>query len=122
MKIIKTTAKMIALSLMMSLAIINVSAFANSDESLNNPFYSDAEMISLFELDGEFNQIENELREEGILECEHTEIIVVLGQDDEIVYQGSHQLEDENNAFLTRLLTKADYIMSSGGKNFYKVF
>ncbi|MGM0581269.1 MAG: hypothetical protein ACQETL_11350 [Bacteroidota bacterium] len=121
MKTIKTTAKMIALTLIMGLAI-NVTALANSTESLNNPFYSETEMISLLELNGEFNQIENDLREEGILECEHTEIIVVLGEDDKIVYQGSLQMEDENNAFLTRLLTKADFIMSSGGKNFYKVF
>ncbi len=121
MKTIKTTAKMIALSFIMILTI-SVTAFASSSESNNNPFYSDSEMTSLLELDGEFSQIETDLREAGILECENTEIIVVLGQDDEIVYQGSHQLEDENNAFLTRLLTKADYIMSSGGKNFYKVF
>lgn len=121
MTTIKTTAKMIALSLIMSLAI-NVTAYASSAEEHNNPFYSDAEMISLLELDSEFIKIENELREEGILECENTEIIIVLGQDDEIVYQGSHQLEDENNAFLTRLLTKADFILSSGDKNFYKVF
>ncbi len=121
MKTIKTTAKMIALSLVMSLAI-NVSAFASSIESNSKPYYSDAEMISHLELDGEFNKIERELRAEGILECENTEIIVVLGENDEIVYQGSHQLEDENNAFLTRLLTKADFIKSSGGKNFYKVF
>jgi hypothetical protein len=121
MKTIKTTAKIIALSLTMSLAI-NVTAFASSDEPHNNPFYSGAEMISLLEAENEFNQFESEMREEGVLECENAEIIVVLGQDDEIVYQGSHQLEDENNAFLTRLLTKADFIMSSGGKSFYKVF
>jgi|GEM_PF-5897038 hypothetical protein len=121
MKTIKTTAKMIALTLIIGLAI-NVSAIASSIESDSNPFYSDVELIKELELDGEFNEIENELRKEGIIECEHTEIIIVLGQDDEIVYQGSHELEDENNAFLTRLLTKADYIMSSGGKHFYKVF
>jgi len=121
MTTIKTTAKMIALSFIMSLAI-NVTAYANVEKALNKPFYSDAEMISLLQLDKEFDKIEFELREEGILECENTEIIIVLDENDEIVYQGSHQLEDENNAFLTRLLTKADYIMSSGGKNFYKVF
>jgi len=121
MKTIKTTAKMIALTLIMGLAI-DVTAFASSVEPPNTPFYSDAEMISLLEMDNEFTQLENDLRKEGVLECENTEIIVVLGQNDEIVYQGSEQLEDENNAFLTRLLTKADYIMSSGNKNFYKVF
>jgi hypothetical protein len=121
MKTIKTTAKMIALSLIMSLAI-SVTANANNEESLETPFYSDKDLISLLELDSEFNNLEVELRAEGILECEHAEIIVVLGENDEIVYQGSHQLEDENNVFLTRLLTKADFIMSSGNKNFYKVF
>lgn len=121
MKTIKTTAKMIALSLLMSLTI-SVTAFGSADDSNNNPFYSDAEMINLLEMNGEFYQLEKELREVGVLECENTEIIIVLGQNDEIVYQGSHELEDENNAFLTRLLTKADYIMSSGGKHFYKVF
>ncbi|SMG39038.1 hypothetical protein SAMN05661096_02601 [Marivirga sericea] len=117
MKTFKTTAKMIAVTLLMSLTI-NVTAFANTV----NPFYSDTEIINMLELDSELNQFESTLRAEGILECENTEIIVVLGEDDEIVYQGSHQLEDENNAFLTRLLTKADFIMSSGNKNFYKVF
>ncbi|ADR20052.1 hypothetical protein MATR_23410 [Marivirga tractuosa] len=121
MKTIKTTAKMIALTLIMGLAI-NVTASASSEEMSTNPFYSDDEMISLLELDSKFDKLEANLREEGILECENTEIIVVLGENDEIVYQGSHQLEDENNAFLTRLLTKADFIMSSGNKNFYKVF
>ncbi len=121
MKTIKTTAKMISLTLIMGLAI-NVNTFANVAESSETPFYSDAEIINLLELDGEFSQIETDLREAGILECENTETIIVLGQDDEIVYQGSHELEDENNVFLTRLLTKADYIMSSGGKHFYKVF
>jgi hypothetical protein len=121
MKTIKTTAKMIALTLIMGLAI-NVTAFASSTEPHNNPFFSDAEIINLLEAEADFNQFESEMREAGVLECENTEIIVVLGQDDEIVYQGSHQLEDESNAFLTRLLTKADFIMSSGGKSFYKVF
>ena len=35
-------------------------------------------MISLLQLDKEFDKIEFELREEGILECENTEIIIVL--------------------------------------------
>jgi len=121
MKTIKTTAKMIALTLVMGLAI-HVSALASSTETLENPYYSEAELISLIELDSEFNDLEIDLRAAGVLECENTEIIVVLGEDDQIVYQGSHQIEDENNAFLTRLLTKADFIMSSGNKNFYKVF
>ncbi|WKK74825.2 hypothetical protein QYS49_24590 [Marivirga salinae] len=121
MKTIKTTAKMIALTLIMGLAI-NVTAYASSDELSTNPFYSDEEMISLLELDSKFDQLEADLRKEGVLECANTEIIVVLGENDEIIYRGSHQLEDANNAFLTRLLTKADFIMSSGGENFYKVF
>ena len=121
MKTIKTTAKMIALTLVMSIAI-NVTAFASAEKSLENPYYSDIELFKLIELDSEFSEIENTLRDAGILECANTEIIVVLGPDDEIVYQGSHQIEDENNAFLTRLLTKADFIMSSGNKSFYKVF
>jgi|AntRauTorckE6833_2_1112554.scaffolds.fasta_scaffold63488_1 hypothetical protein len=121
MKNLKTTAKMIALTVIVSLAI-NVTAFAETEKSPETPLFSDSEMISLLELDSELIQFEIALRAEGILECENTEIIVVLGEDDEIVYQGSHQLEDENNAFLTRLLTKADYIMSSGNKSFYKVF
>ena len=121
MKNLKTTAKMIAMSIFMSVAL-NVTAFASNDETLESPFYSDKEMSSLLELDSELDQFENELRAAGILECENTEIIVVLGEDDEVVYQGSSQLEDGNNAFLTRLLTKADYIMSSGNKNFYKIF
>jgi len=101
---------------------ISFTAFASSEKSIENPFYSDAEMISLLELNSKLDQFEVALRAEGVFACESTEIIVVLGEDDEIVYQGSSQLEDENNAFLVRLLTKADYIMSSGGKNFYKVF
>ncbi|HET8858358.1 hypothetical protein [Marivirga sp.] len=121
MQTIKTTAKMIALSLMMSFTI-NFTASAASNEATVNPHYSDAEMIKLLDIDSEMIQIEKELREEGILECENAEIIIVLGQDDEIVYQGSYQLEDENNAFLTRLLTKADFVMSTDGKSFYKVF
>jgi hypothetical protein len=112
---------MIALSLIMSLAF-NVHAFAGNERLLETPFYSDAEMISLLELDSELDRFEINLIREGVFACESTEIIVVLGENDEIVYQGSSQLEDENNAFLTRLLTKADYIMSSGNKNFYKVF
>jgi hypothetical protein len=121
MKTFKTTAKMIALSIIMSLAI-SVTANASNEISLTNPFYSDTEMMNSLELNSDFNQFETELRAEGILECKNAEIIIVLGEDDEIVYQGSHQMEDENNAFLTRLLTKADFIMSSGSKNFYKVF
>ncbi len=122
MKTIKTTAKMIALTLIMGLAINVTFASTGSEELSTNPFYSDDELISLLELDSKFDQFEADLREEGVFECEYSEIIVVLGENDEIVYQGSHELEDENNAFLTRLLTKADFIMSSGGKNFYKVF
>ncbi|WKV11998.1 hypothetical protein [Marivirga harenae] len=121
MKTIKTTAKMIALTLVMGLAI-NVNSIASSIEPHANPFYSDEEMINLLELEDDYDLFESEMRKEGVLECENSEIIIVLGQDDEIVYQGSHQLEDESNAFLTRLLTKADFIMSSGGKSFYKVF
>ncbi|WKK79882.2 hypothetical protein [Marivirga arenosa] len=121
MKTVKTTARMIALSLIFSLAF-SVTAFADPKEKSETPSYSDTEMIEMLELDYEFSNIENDLRREGILECANAEIIVVLGENDEIVYQGSHQLEDENNAFLTRLLTKADYLMSSGNKNFYKVF
>ncbi|SMG11684.1 hypothetical protein SAMN05661096_00425 [Marivirga sericea] len=121
MKTIKTTAKMIALTLVMSIAT-NVTAFASTEKSPENPYYADIELYTLIELDSEFSKIESTLRDEGILECANTEIIVVLGEDDEVVYQGSHQIEDENNAFLTRLMTKADFIMASGNKSFYKVF
>lgn len=121
MKTVNTAAKMIALSLILGLAM-NVNALAGSELSDANPFYSDTEMMHLLELDSEFDNFEADLRAEGVFECENAEVIVVLGEDDEIVYQGSHQLEDENNSFVTRLLTKADFIMSSGGKSFYKVF
>ena len=117
----KNSISMIVLSVLMSLTI-SMTAFSHSKESHMSPFFSEVEMTKLLELDADFSEIENELREEGVLACENTETIIILGEDDKVLYRGSLQLEDQNNAFLTRLLTKADFLMSSGGEYYYKVF
>lgn len=121
MKTKLTTAKMIVLSVVLSLTM-NVVAFASPVEKPVKASQVDKELIASLELEDEFDALDRDLQAEGFLACLNTEIIVVLGADDSIVYQGSHEPTDVNNAFLTRLLTKADFIMCSGGKNFYKIF
>lgn len=81
-----------------------------------------AKAVAEVELDSEIEAVENDLMNEGIFECTEMQLIIIIGEDDEIVFRGAADFFGEGTKDLKSWTSKADFLTTIGNTSYYKVF
>jgi hypothetical protein len=116
------TSMIVALIAMVSIA----SSYANDSTDLvtRNLRKESKEFLYMKELvkESDLMRFERDLISEGVITCEGTTKVKVLGVNDEIVYEGEVTAFDNANIQLQKWINKADFIITVGDTSFYKIF
>ncbi len=94
----------------------------DSTEILSKEAIKEAKYMRELLEESDLVKFERDLINEGILSCDGTTKVKILGEDDKVVYEGEISAFDNPNKKLQQWISKADHIITVGNTSFYKVF
>lgn len=122
MKTLKNTLKTSMVIAAIAVVSIAQSFAKDSTKTVTNEVAKEERYMKELYKESDIVKFERDLINAGIITCESTTKVKVLGVNDEIVYEGEITAFENPNAKLQKWMAKADHIITVGDTSFYKIF
>ncbi len=119
-----TSAKLSAMILLTGLIFATEVLATEKKDSLvaKKEAKKEAKYLAELTTESDFDKMERELVESGVILCDNITIVKILDENDEIIYEGRYHAFEAVDPELKRWMKKADLILNFENTSFYKIF
>ncbi|GAA5026565.1 hypothetical protein GCM10011506_12260 [Marivirga lumbricoides] len=121
MKNLKTSAKVSLIATVIA-CITTVDVMANDTDDKAVEKAKEAKYIAEMTAESDLDRMERELIDEGVILCDNVTIVKILGENDEVVYEGELTSFETEDIQLRKYMAKADFLLNVDNISFYRIF